>query len=308
MEPTVLIDNYELSDQYKKYLRVGDTADVLREDARAGFYPALVVWRDAMKHPDIENSMQTPEWPVNLLTALSVDKSWRWEARHSDVVEEIKEDRARTIELVAAASGVKSTPAGNLIVVLNLRDYTDKASDVGNYEWWRSQEYGVSSPDLLTRSLFSKTADMLLKARNVGADFCVEQMAVVVAKDATKPSPTLTPTLHSDMYYGVRETALVSLLEKGFNPFGGTVFVPTVKMDTLEEHRPINMQKLLSLLPDEPIVKSRGNDVVFYDGMIGLDGSVSTGRGIPHISSDQPGTNSRLVLLMRNRKLPQPIS
>ncbi len=301
----MFIENYQLPENDLVTLRLGNSANIMVESQSptTSSQPAsLVVWQDAVKAPEIDEGMKNQNWANRVLSSLPMANGWKWEARRSGSKETIT-DWSKILDFSAAASGVTGRPDGNLIVTLNLRTYEEKTSFIGSHLWWKEQVEQSAIADVFVRTFLNKLTGMLFQAHDVGADFCVEQIALIITKDKNNKAATLTPTLHSDMYYGFRETALCSILEPGYNPYGGTIFLPTANMKTLEKHRPINMEKLISLFPDIPVIKSKSGDIVLYDGMIGADGVANTKNGVPHMSTDTPGASSRLVTLIRNRRV-----
>ena len=300
----MLIDNYNVPVENKNVIRIGSTPDVLKEASiDPASAPSLVVWRGALVDPLIDEGMKKSDWIIRVLSSLADTPTWRWETQHSAHNDTLT-DRAEILRLTRLASGIDDKPQGNLVTTLNIRTYQNAASDIGGFTWWQEHNQNSGIQDQFVKTVFGGIETMLGRVRKAGADFYVEQVALITAKDSNSPAATLTPTLHSNEFYGFRETALVSLLEYGHNPFGGTVFVPTMKMKQLEQHRPISIHKLIELVPDAPIVKSNSGDIAYYDGMIGQDGVASMANGIPHISPDLPGVSSRAVILMRNKRVP----
>ena len=60
----------------------------------------------------------------------------------------------------------------------------------------------------------------------LGAQMFTEQLSVVITKDPDSLSSGIAPILHSDNAYGHRESAITSILEKGWDKFGGTFYLP----------------------------------------------------------------------------------
>lgn len=152
----------------------------------------------------------------------------------------------------------------------------------------------------IARALLDRLIELLASASECGGQLLVEQLTIIVAKDAAEPLRTLTPLLHADEYYGPRETAISSLCESGWSRYGGALFLPTCRMSDFAEAGPVDMQRLTSGLTKEPVVMPGTGDVLFYDGMNGKDGTTAPSRGVPHISADVAGASSRLVILMRH--------
>lgn len=298
----MIIDRYELDDATRRLLRIGFDPEVLHEDCSqdARHRPAAWIWRRAMHRPALERCMTSAHWPTELLGALNPDAGWTWDAKHSRGVDNVLHDAEEIFDLLAAASGAYGRPRGNMVVTLNLRSYEDKVSEIGGCDWWRARRgQALLQRSNIAAELLTALIDMLEWSRRAGIEIFTEQLSMVIAKDPDEPVATLTPTLHSDLYYGERESVLCSLLEPGFNPFGGTLLVPGIRMSDVQPHLPIDLAKLLELLPDEAMVKVESGDIMLHDGMIGPDGIAVMERGLPHISPDVAGQSSRIVFLMR---------
>lgn len=302
----MIISNYELPDSAKRFVRVGYTPEVFKEPLiqSAEERPEVLVWRDAMHDSALEAHMMQPEWPIKIFSSLAKDLGWNWDAKHSRNPDEVITDSQEILRLTELANGVHGRPDGNIIVTLNLRSYESKTGDVGGYTWWLAQkESNVRGTDPFADSFLLKLTNTLRQAHDAGVGIYTEQMSLVITKDPESPITTLTPTLHSDIYYGERESTLCSILEPGYNPYGGTLSAPTIRMTSLESHLPIDINKFLALLPDTPLLKLNSGDIMLHDGMIGPDGKAVLERGLPHISPDIPGKSSRIVFLMRHRQL-----
>jgi len=302
----MLIENYNLPADYQHTVRVGRQADILVERSNAygtTASPSLVVWQGALASQQINDGMQGPDWCTRLLKAVQDNPAWEWRARSNSQEKRIF-DQAEIFQLAEFASGTRGSPSGNLVTTLNLRTYGEVEANIGGYAWWKEQNGQSSVKDPFVKSLMDKVEDMLGQAQSVGADFYVEQIALIITKDVASPNATLTPNLHSDESYGFRETALCSLFECGYNPFGGTIFMPTTNMAELAPYHPLTLQKSLAMLPEIPIVKSNAGDLLCYDGMKDENGVAKMENGIPHLSPDLPGISSRAIFLMRNKKVP----
>lgn len=299
----MLISDYQLPEQYAQLVRSSFSAAILLEDeTEVEPRPNMLVWRQAMFDPFIQEGLGQLDWPLRILAAFPGDRDWSWTLKTSDEIQVIN-DWQSIVTRVRAASGIDGSPLGNVHCTLNLRGYEERQSFVGGLDWWRAQSDRLILNDDLTRHFVSKLIGMLSEVRKLGFDFHVEQICLILAKDSSDRLSTLTPTLHSDTYYGPRETALCSLTQESCNRFRGTLFAPTVRMDSLEEHRPIDIVKMFDLLGSQPILEAQSGDLVVYDGMIDRFGVTSTKNGAPHISPDFPGSSSRLLILMRNDKI-----
>lgn len=302
----MLIKNYNLPNNVWAHVWVDREPDVFAAGTVVPLgisTPCLLIWRNAIDSRVIRQGMQRPTWPLQILEALPPEKRWPWEVRQAGREDAIT-DPSMIRNLACSAAGILHAPHGNITLSLSLRSYEEKTSPIGSYVWWREQRERMNLHSLFIRGLFTGFGKVLIAVGRLGFDFRIEQIAMVIAKDDKVSIATLTPTLHSDMYYSFRETALCSFAEQAYDRHQGTLFVPTMRMDALEEHRPITMEKMHTLFAEIPVIEAGSGDVVLYDGMIGKDGNTSTANGIPHISPDMPGCSSRLLVLMRNLRVP----
>lgn len=298
----MLVQNYELPSSCAHLVRIAENPNVLSVEGLGELKPpALYIWRGALKDPAIDSEMKRADWPLQILHSLPAASGWNWELKSSAHANNVTQ-WSEIIDLATAACGIRDKSSGNVTVTLPLRAYEEKSAVIGTSRWWREQHSRLSLSSPLAASFHLKLQEMLNQADEAGASLSVEQISLIIAKDESDSIATLTPTLHSDSYYGPRETALCSLVERESSQYGGTLFAPTVTMDKLERYRPIDLPKMLDLLSDEPIVEASSGDVVLYGGMIGHDGKTCASNGVPHISPDMPGRSSRLVILMRNSR------
>jgi hypothetical protein len=301
----MFIKNYNLQDQFSELVKVGASPGVLKrsENEKAN----LLIWQQAMMNEGIARLMADMNWPQKLLRAMPSSEGWDWKLHTLDGE---TSDVGMIFNAVSKATGSHNAkPQGNVHVTLELRAYDQEDHYVGSKEWWEANEKRLQAEDLHVTSFFKKLFSILGTVRDNGADFCVEQMSIIISKDSDSPLSTLTSTLHSDEFYGPWETAICSLLEDGYEQNGGGMFVPSQNMKALWELRPIYLDTIqTSIGIEHPIVMTNSGDIANYGGMIGLDGTKDTCNGVPHISSDEAGKTSRLVILMRNRPQVLPIA
>ncbi|CAN7427678.1 hypothetical protein LJR231_002772 [Phyllobacterium sp. LjRoot231] len=262
--------------------------------------PSILIWRGALLNDAIREWLISSSWPLSCFNSFSTDKRWEWTVTNDQQIESV--DKADIIRQITSASPSADNAAqGNIIATLKIRDYEQRDDYVGGSSWWRECLDKKQNIDLgFGHDLAMMLMQQLENASRVAnTTLVVEQISMVLAKDPTKPLATLTPTLHSDSYYGARESAICSLTERGFNRFGGAVFLPSYNMDELWHQRPIDMEKLQFLFKDTEMFHPSSGDVAIYDGMINGAGIQDRSLGVPHISPDIPGLSSRLVVLMR---------
>ncbi len=257
----------------------------------------ILVWRSAI-NPNLAQQMRNPEWPLAILGLFHPEQGWAWE------FEPNREDISWPDRLagVSVAAGSGGSPQGNTVATLRLRTYLDRESTIGNLEWWKANDHRIACRSGYGDDFLRAVLDLLGLARREGSELSVEQVSVVLSKDPGSASPTLAPTLHSDLGYGYLESAILSLLEPGFDELGGVIFMPERRMGDFDGAGPITMTTLRTKLSREPLAKTESGDLVIYSGMIGPDGQRRASNGIPHISPEVPGRSSRLSLLMRHRR------
>ncbi|WP_316168781.1 MULTISPECIES: hypothetical protein [unclassified Bradyrhizobium] len=298
----MFVENYELPDSARECVSVSsDLHQLLGRKSRQGANAdqSLLVWRRAFVQPELKECFSAPSWPFELLEALPPSPEWPWVLVKG---EERVNDANAIREALLYASGTKGAPVGNVHVTLELRSYEERSSFSGGLGWWQTRQADIAGRNAFGHAFVTALISVLERAVAVGSELFTEQMSVIVSKDASSPVATLTPTLHSDKFYGIRETAITSLLENGWEGHGGALFLPACRMDRLWHLRPITIAKLVEQLADELVLRTGSGDILLYDGMVGVDGVASPSNGIPHISPDVPGMSSRLGILMHHRE------
>lgn len=300
----MIIRNYDLDVADAGLIQVeNDLKQLVSTDAMhpSGQPPHLLVWRHAFLRQKLEKAMSSPNWSVDLIEGMQ-SQEWNWKI---ETGEGIKSTNSTEISSwTRKAAGVEHPPSGNVAATLSIREYTDRESGLGGFDWWHERLNHITDTDQngFATNLVNTILDVLSTAASAGSAMFVEQISVLLAKDESAPIASLTPTLHSDQYYGVRESAICSLLERGYNDLGGALFMPKCHMDHLWHMRPIDLAKIMSELPDEPLVVTGSGDVLIFDGMIDLNSNCDAKNGIPHISSEVPGKSARLAILMYHHR------
>lgn len=268
---------------------------------RAKLNRALLVWRGGFASTGLTAALDEADWPIRMLDAMPPSEDWPWKlvAAGAKVT-----DPAQILAALTAATGAHAQPRGNVHLTLELRRYEEKLGTVGGLEWWLARKRDLESRGGFAGTFIHTVLKTLEDACAAGSRLFIEQLSIVISKDPAAALSTLTPTLHADEYYGRRQTAIVSLLERGWSSVGGAVFVPMRSMQDLWHLRPITMQTLDEKLEGETLLCTDSGDVLLYDGMVGTDGTPNRANGIPHISPDVPGKTSRLCVLMYHKRLP----
>lgn len=263
----------------------------------------LLVIKRAMTDEELDEHFISSGWPVALLLSMTLPAGEAWLFTHSDTPEQAKgapkleTDDIRHIE---RAAGHSAPPSGNIRCTWWIRRYDERASSKGDLAYFTALRETLRPRRSLAHALVDRLVDLLSAAKRAGGGLLIEQITIIIAKDATSPLKTLTPHLHADEYYGPRETAICSIFEAGWSRYGGTLFLPTRRMSDFAGTRTIDMQRLKSEFEDTPIVAPGSGDVLVYDGMKAPGGGTDPTRGLPHISADIPGQSARLVILMRH--------
>lgn len=301
----MLIRDYALPDSLRHLVSVSEDLIALLDppgSAPGADPPRLLVWRRAMTSGALEVQFAHASWPLAALEAMPPGDEWPWSLAVGEAPK--LTHPAEIGRAVAAAAGTDAPPVGNVHVTLELRTYDERASEIGGHDWWRRRLLKVAAANAFGQALAAALLTLHTRAAAAGSELFVEQLSIILAKDPTRAIATLTPTLHSDTYYGVRETAIASLLERGYDGLGGAMYLPARNMGELWSLRPILLDKLERELGDEVVVQTASGDVLIYDGMIGADGVRRNENGIPHISPERPGNSSRLAILMHHRRRP----
>ena len=263
----------------------------------------LLVLRGALSNAEIDGHFGSPAWPLTLVRSLPLptDEDWLFNYGGAEASPDVDPGLTpEDITRIERAAGIAGPPSGNVRCTWWIRRYDQNASGRGDLRYLRAVHGRLLPGPSFARALLDRLIELLASASECGGELLVEQLTIIVAKDAAEPLRTLTPLLHADEYYGPRETVISSLCESGWSRYGGALFLPTCRMTDFAEAGPVDMQRLTSGLTKEPVVRPGSGDVLFYDGMKGKDGTTDPSRGVPHISADVAGASSRLVILMRH--------
>lgn len=292
----LIVENYQFCHPTKNVIVDSSYAALSERDSALIHKPALLVWKQGFLDKELQEHFSRSDWPIQLIKAFAASE-WRWLMKYPEEGNLV----AESMPLLESAAGLNGRPDGNIHLTLELRSYDVRDSDVGGLDWWRSRADSVRGKTELGDLFVKRLLDVLSEVECSGGRFFVEQLSIIISKDETASQGTLTPFLHSDMYYGVRETAITSLLESGWEGHGGALFMPDVKMAQFgEDDESIGLQETFELACDHSLCKTYSGDILIYDGQI-KDGEACGSRGIPHISPDQPGFSSRLCVLMQHK-------
>jgi len=261
----------------------------------------LLCLRNGMRSDNLVRRMSEPVWPLELIRELRIPGEAGWLVSTGAL-----QDRSMTpgdLSWVARAAGIDGEPAGNVRCTWPIRRYDERSSQTGSLEWLEELLERNGNAQGIVQPLLNALRELIHSARDNGAKLYVEQITAVIAKDAKSNNTCLTPRLHADEYYGCRETAVASLLEKGWSEKGGTWFLPACYMPEYPDGDAIEPANVASeRFADIPVVYSGSGDVCIYDGMLDMTGNADPRLGLPHISGDLPGESSRLVILMNHTR------
>ncbi|MDH1281560.1 hypothetical protein ACPA1H_20855 [Ectopseudomonas chengduensis] len=292
----LIVEDYQLSHSTENVIVDDSYAALSKRDTELRYKPALLVWKDGFLDKELKQHFSRPNWPVDLVKAFGPSE-WRWIMKYPEEGELVNE----SMLILEKAAGLHGRPDGNIHLTLELRSYDVRDSDVGGLNWWRSRASAVRGRTELGDLFVNRLLEVLSEVECSGGSLFVEQLSIIISKDGTASQGTLTPFLHSDMYYGVRETAITSLLESGWEGHGGALFMPDVKMAQFgEDDESIGLQNTFELACEHSLWRTYSGDILIYDGQI-KEGKACGSRGIPHISPDQPGRSSRLCVLMHHK-------
>lgn len=278
-------------------------SDLYRSDkARgAGNGARLLCLRRGLHSNALVRAMSNPSWALCLIQEFMPLGEMGWLISTTAM-----EDRPllpSDFSLIYRATGANDTPDGNVRCTWPIRRYDDRQSQSGGLEWAEALLHLNAAREGIGQHLMSALHQLMAAAREEGAEFYVEQISIVIAKDAHSKNTCLTPRLHADEYYGHRGAAIASLLERGWSENGGTWFLPTCHMSGYTDGDSIKPEAVKSAqFNDVPVVHTNSGDVCIYDGMRDAAGKVNPSRGLPHISGDLPGESSRLVVLMNHAR------
>ena len=281
---------------------VSDILSELYRDDRSreeGNRIRLLCLKNGLRSDDLMRGMSSPFWALDLIQEFRSLGGDGWLISTSAL-----KDRSMSpsdFPLVARAAGVDGEPNGNARCTLPIRRYDERQSQSGGLEWLEALIDLNSASGGIVQPLLKSLRGLIQSATENGAGLYVEQITVVIAKDAKANNTCLTPRLHADEYYGWRETAVASLLETGWSDTGGTWFLPASYMPEFPDGDAIKPADFTSRrFANIPTVYSGNGDVCIYDGMLDMTGKANPSLGLPHISGDLPGKSSRLVILMNH--------
>ena len=260
--------------------------------------PALLCIRDKFSPQTLSNGFASSDWPLKLLTGLQLidGGAWLFAEDHQNEHTLTSAD----LEDVARAAGLDGPPAGNVRCSWPIRQYSNKNDESGNLDWLRSlRTANANAPDI-ARLLINALIELSEQVCNACGTLYVEQLSILISKDANAPTRCLTPVIHADEYYGLRESALVSLSEAGFDVNGGTVFYPTIAPHQLGQAGRMPPEEFNSRFASAPAYRAQHGEFIIYDGMAGKNGNLNLDHGTPHVSGDLAGYSSRLLVLMRH--------
>lgn len=261
----------------------------------------LLVVEGALATPALRAAFADPAWPRRLVEGMRLPEGhdWLFTARLAGPRED-RRLRPEDLGLISAAAGIAAPARGNVRCTWWIRRYDELRSTDGDLDFFRRMQAAGGHGDPIAGAIVDALCALLAAAAAGGGALLVEQLTVILAKDAGDGLQTLTPFLHADEYYGRRETAIASLTEDGWSRQGGALFLPALRMANLDRRGRFDLARVKGELGDELVVTPRSGDVLIYDGMRMPDGSVDRGRGVPHVSADVPGESARLVVLMRH--------
>lgn len=261
----------------------------------------LLVVEGALATSALRAAFADPAWPLRLVEGMRLPEGHGW--LFTSRLAGPRADRRlcpADLGLISTAAGIASPARGNIRCTWWIRRYDERRSTDGDLGFFQRMQAAGGHADPIAGAIVDALCDLLAAAAAGGGALLVEQLTVILAKDAGDGLQTLTPFLHADEYYGRRETAIASLTEDGWSRQGGALFLPALRMADLDPRGRFDLARVESDLGDELVVTPGSGDVLIYDGMRMPDGSVDRGRGVPHVSADVPGQSARLVVLMRH--------
>jgi hypothetical protein len=262
----------------------------------------LMIWRGAFDTPVVRRAMGKPDWPLRLLSAMELSNDWPWRAEKGGYGP--VDDQSEVMTALSRSSGARGPAHGNILLSLRIREFDDRSSLVGGLNWWKDQIARLRGDDEFPLSFVNQIVSVLEQLDSLGSSVFVEQLSVVLNKDEDQPLCSITPMLHTDVNAGAWGASVSSLLEEGFNPYGGAMFLPTSIMSELDHLSPITLENLPRRLDSVPFLATSSGDMLIFDGMIDKLGTSDRRNGIPHISADTVGRSARLALLMYHADLP----
>lgn len=259
----------------------------------------LLCLRGGLQIAEIRDSMRNNSWPIELVKELRLRDGDHWL-----IADNALSDRtmtAKDIPAIGACAGIDGVPTGNVRCTWPIRRYDERTSVRGGLTWFEELLLDNQSAPGIVQFLLHYLIRLMQSAREHDASLFVEQVSVILTKDAQSNNKCLTPRLHADEYYGHRETAVLSLLESGWSETGGTWFFPNQTIADYPDGYDIRPDHIVGQRFINTAVVYPGNgDLCIYDGMQDSFGKARIQAGLPHISGDIAGRSSRLVVLMNH--------
>lgn len=278
-----------------------DLSDLYGFDQNSPDAADILVLEGALATPELLEAFSDSSWAAELVEGLPLPDGHHW--LFTGRPGEDKDDTMLApgdLDLIVAASGLTSAPSGNVRCTWWIRRYDAQHLSDGDASFFTRMLATGGHNCPIGDALVAALQSLLTRAAAAGGAFLVEQVTVVLAKDASRRLRTLTPKLHADEYYGRRQTAISSLTEAGWSRRGGALFLPERRMADLDRLGSFDLDRIDSELASEVVITPQSGDVMIYDGMRSTDGAVDRHLGVPHISADVPGQSARLVVLMRH--------
>lgn len=281
-----------------------DIGALYSADAAAlGTRPDLLILEKGLWSRSLAAAFGKHSWPIDLVETLPLPEGHHWMFAQSDSQDPTGHDPpldAIGLGALRAAAGLEGPARGNVRCTWWIRPYDRRTSSDGDAKFFDRIADGSERLGPVTQALIDAIQGLQTATADAGGSLLVEQITIILAKDASAPLATLNPRLHADEYYGRRETAIAALLERGWSPWGGAMFLPTLRMSDLDSAGHVGLDDLDAVAAGAPVLVPGSGDVLLYDGMIGPDGQMDRRLGTPHISADVAGRSARLVVLMRH--------
>jgi len=280
-------------------LASSDARDLYREQqSRKGQPPSLLCLKDRFLSDQLKRHFSSSQWSVDLLKRLQLldDGVWLFAEDHQSEHSLTGAD----MDAVIRAAGIAAASQGNVRCTWSIRTYGSSDPSSGGVEWLKRLERLNRSRGGIAHALTRSLRQLSEHIFAAGGRVYVEQISLLLSKDAGAMTKSLTPVVHADEYYGIRETAVLSVFEDGWSAGGGTRFFPTISPASLGQTGRLDWPDFRARFGEiEPIVFQSG-DLVIYDGMADAAGDLNLKQGVPHISGDIAGQSSRLLVLMRH--------
>ena len=293
----------------RRVLQTEVTPTVLTSlDARdlysGGQSQSLLCLKNRFLSDELKQHFSSSHWIIDLLNQMRMLEGGVWLFAEDHGKEHVL--TSDHMYAIIKAAGIEGPAQGNVRCTWSIRTYVNSNNFIGGLNWLKRLEALNENSGGIAQALTKSLRKLSEHIYSAGGRLFVEQISLLLSKDAESPTKSLTPVVHADEYYGLRESAILSVFEDGWSEVGSTLFFPSIRPASLGEAGRLSWPDFKARFGAVSSIAFNSGDLVIYDGMAGENGTLNLEQGVPHISGDIAGQSSRLLVLMRH-ELPDPV-